>query len=537
MDKIFKKNNLIKFAIATVITLFVVIGGLVGKNAFFPKEYIGGNVLNLPYTNTWSENNLLESPWKNSPFYTSLMYRSLFLSDASFQSQEPDLAQSYAILDDGLTYEIDLKDNIYWSDGQKLTLEDVIFSIESVMLASNVNAIYTAAFSPIEGMEDYLADPSIGLSGLEIINDKLYITLNDQYPSMLQVLSQFAILPAHCFENADISNISLDIYWADPVVSGMYKVGEIVPGETVTLVRNEYYSETAPQIDEILLHIDYKFTSLDYYSTNNITEMINYRSMREMSEYKVDILFYRYLVFNTQGSETYDSTAMQDPLVRQAISYAIDRESLIYDVYLDSGTLIDSGVPRSHDSYDGFENEYNIEKAKALLAESEYDFSRPLSLSYYYTDTTSKAFMEELKEDLEAVGFTVNLFICETSADLYINRNFDLFLKGLSAFDISEWYIEYTSLSPQLSKLFGTETPFETIVSRLTREVDEVEKDALLTELQQLEHEEMLKIPLFTLGQVLYLNEERLNIPSNLEFGNTWYKYDVDFENWSIKRE
>lgn len=527
-----------------LIVLACVLVGLLSASAlsYFAyesqKEYIDGNVLNLPYMNSWNDEDLLDNPWKTSQFYVGLMYRNLFLADSSFQFVSMDLAEGYQVSLDGLEYQITLKEDALWSDGEALTVDDVIFSIQGVLQSKTANGIYTTAFSKIVGYDAFIADPSVGLAGLERVSDyAIIIHLESQHPTMAQVLAQFVILPEHALADADMANIDVDSYWKDPVVSGMYQVGDVVSYETVQLVKNSYYSGTEPEIDEIILYINYKFANLDYYSTNNITEIINYRSMRSMEEHKVDLLFYRYFVYNIQGIDGNENPAMQDAAVREAIALAIDRESLLYDIYLDSGTLVDSGVPRTNDAYDGIELAYNPERAMELLAASDYDVSRPLRLAYYYTDTTSKSFLEAVAEDLEAVGFTVELCYLATSEELYTDREYDMLLKGLSAFDVSEWYFEYTSANANLSDLFGGETVFDELVGELSTTVDATYRNELLQELQALEHEMFYKVPLFTLSQVVYINEDRVDLPDGCTFGNTWYKYDMDFESWSIKKE
>ncbi len=538
-----KKHNILKSSLkwslpAVILAIFVLAVSAAIWYYNTQLEYIGGNVLNLPYTNNWNEDDLLDNPWKTAQFYMGLMYRNLFLADSSFETVECDLAQSYSVSSDGLAYTITLKSGAQWSDGEDLTVEDVVFSIEAVLQSQSANVLYTTAFSKIEGYDLFKTDPERGLSGLEVVgDDTIVMHLTSAHPTMIQVLAQFAILPEHCFQDADLQNIDADDYWKDPIVSGMYKVGEVVSYETVQLVRNAYYSETPPSIDEVIVHVNYKFANLDYYSTNNITEIINYRSMRSMNEHKVDLLFYRYFVFNVEGADGNENVAMQDIDVRQAIALAIDRAGLLDQVYLNSGALIESGVPSTHDSYNGQTLTYDPEAAAELLAQSSYDLSRPLRLAYYYTDSTSLAFMEAVAQNLEAIGFTVELCQISTTTELYVEREYDLLLKGLSAFDVSEWYFEYSSESANLSTLFGADTSFDAIVNELSAAADADEVDALLQELQVMEQEALYKIPLFTLSQVVYINEDRVNLPSNCVFGNTWYKYDVDFENWSIKKE
>lgn len=502
------------------------------------KEEIDGNVLNLAYVAEWNDEDRIVSPWKNIQFHTGLMFRNLFLADSTFENVEMDLAESYEVLEDGLVYEIVMKEGIVWSDYEPITAEDVAFSIEAVLVAEDVNVIYTTAFSNISGVTEYLNGESEHISGLEVDDNTLRIEMDVEYPEMIQILAQFVILPEHILGDEDWSTLYLNEYWSDPVVSGMYEIGETVSYETVQLVRNEAYVGIEPKIEEVILHIDYKNADLDYYSTNNTTEIINYRSMRGMESYEVDILFYRYFVFNIEGDDGNENEAMQDYNVRLAISYAIDTESILQDIYFDSGELLDSGVLRSSTSYNGVEfSTYDPEKAIELLEASSYDMDRPLRLLYYYTDSVSKYCLEQVAEDLEAVGFTVEITQTTTTEDLYDLREYDMMLKGLSAFSVDEWYSEYSSSNPNLSALFGGVTEFESLVTNLNIEVDEEIREDILQELQILEQETLYKLPLFTLNQMVFIREERLSIPNSVTFGNTWYKYDVDYETWYIKTE
>lgn len=506
-------------------------------SALQSRDYIDGNVLNLAYIDDrTAQEGRIVSPWKNQGIYSTLMFRALFLADANFESVTCDLAESYEILDDGSTYRITLKDNLFWSDGEPITMDDVVFSIETCLITNDVNSIFTTAFNKISGIEAYMADPSVGLSGLEQDGNTLLIHLDTRHQSMIQILAQLSILPKHVLENEDFDSLNDNDFWGTPVVNGMYQIGSFIPDECFILVRNEYYEDTPPKIDEIHLLFDFETVNLDYYSTNTITDMISYRAMKGIEEYDVNMLFYRYFIFNITGVDGKENEAMQDERVRQAIAYAIDVESVFYDIYFQAGTLLDSGVP--DDDMPTTLLGYNPDTARALLEEAEYDFDRPLRITYYYTDETSVYFLERVARDLEAVGFTVELIYASNgSADLFDTREYDIALKGLASFDVTEWYNEYHSDQSTFPYIWGDAGEFDSLIDVLTTEVNEVVYDAALDKLEVLEQELIYKLPLFSLKQALYINESRVSVPSDITFGNTWYRYDIDFEEWEIKRE
>ncbi|MFI3202308.1 MAG: hypothetical protein R3Y54_12460, partial [Eubacteriales bacterium] len=145
------------------------------------------------------------------------------------------------------------------------------------------------------------------------------------------------------------------------------------------------------------------------------------------------------------------------------------------------------------------------------------------------------SFMYAVANDLRAVGFQVELRLIETADEMYYQREYDMVLKGLAAFSISEWYAEYDNENPSFAQIFGGDTLFEPYVEALATESDINEVNNILVKLQELEHEEFYKLPLFTLNQYVYINRNRVNIPENVEFGNSWYRNDVEFEKWNIQ--
>lgn len=481
-------------------------------------------------------------PWYNHTLYTNQMFRCLFLANSTFDDVTNDLAESYEISDDALTYKITLKDGIKWSDGEDLTVQDVIFSIKTVLLVQNIDGIYTSAFSKIVGYDEYINDPSKGLEGLFAQENVITINLEYEHPKLLQALAQFVILPKHILQYEEAKTLDTNDYWLDPVVSGAYKVLEILDGEYYKLTLNELYEGQTPKIEEIIVYVtqDYEKYALsgkiDTYTTNIPAEINYFKEIDGMSTTLIDLLYYRYFVVNMEDEYGNKNMAMQDVKVRQAIMHAIDRQTLIQGVYPELTMEANSGVPDSLQDSNGVKFEYNPDYAKKLLAESTYDLSRPLRLSYYYSDKTAIDFVNAVAGYLEEIGFTVEIIFAQNGrTDLFNERNYDIALKGLSVFEISEWYGEYLSTNSSFSSIFGAKGEFDDLVKSYSSSVDKQEKSGTLMQLQQLEQELLYKIPLFTMGQMIFINQNRLYVPSHVTFGNTHYKYDIDFANWEIK--
>lgn len=429
-----------------------------------------------------------------------------------------------------------LKDTGYWSDGKPITLEDVIFSIETALELSTeqiIGTIFLTSFSNIEGVEEFLANPSVGLSRLSIDGDTLSITLTTPNNLLLQVLSQFIIFPEHGFEDVPATEFyNATEFWQDPICSGMYQLGEHIPEESITLVYNEYYPTATPYINSLLLRSDFTYAELDYTETNDVSTILDYRMLSNQSEYHADSIFYRYFVFNiNKGGE--EDPVLGDVRVRQALTYAIDREALVRDVYYGIGTVNNTGAVQVYDSPIDVDYPYDPERAKELLAEAEYDFARPITLLYYYTDDVSLRFMDAVANYLEEIGLTVELI----QGSLYSDEHdhYDMGLKGLSVFSVVDWYNEYLSSSQVNNTIYYVdgEPLFDDLITQLNQVSSIAERSDVLIQLQELEYELLYKYPVFIMGQRVYLSD-KVEIPSDLVFGDSRYKYYLDFAEWKI---
>ncbi len=490
---------------------------------FNNKEYIDGNVLNLPYKITdMTEGMRLTSPWVNNILSAHLMFRTLLLPDYTlFNNFKADLASSIDILEDGYLYKVNFIPGRKWSDGTDITLDDVIWSLETVSSVPRSNSYYSRVFDTIES--------------IEAEGNTLNIRLKEQSAIFKPFLSQLAILPKHCLGDIAPEAHHDANFWRMPVTSGMFKVDHYEPEQYFKLVHNEFYSGIKPKIKEVYLYSDLTVnTKYDYYYTNDISVMMNFRAIRTYQEYIIDMLFYRYLVFNIGGSgDGYDYSAMVDIRTRQAICMALNREKLLHDIYLNAGNVVDgAGNINALGPYD-----YNPTKAKELLKESNYDLSRPLRFGYYYTDTTSKDFITAAAKQLEEIGFTVELHHIAGADALYKDRNYDVYLKGYGATNAMEWFQEYSPANLFFVSLFGGKGEFDELVSAISIETDSIKQEVLLKELVALEEELVYKFPLFTLGQSVYINTERLKLPTNFKNGNYFYIFDYGFADWEIKKQ
>ena len=486
----------------------------------------GGNALRLVLsTNDGStKDDRVPTPWLNHNMATNLMWRSLLIADSSLTKTEPDLAEKVEISEDGLTYTITLKDGLKWSDGEALTADDVLWSIDGVLAATNKNSIYSAAFSKIT---EKSAEGNV-----------ITLKLDSPYASMLDILAQFSILPKHCLESADPATIDAADFWKAPVTSGYYMMDEMNPGNYFTLKPNPNYEGTPAKIEKVTVSFVTDFLtaaqsgSADFLYGNASDLVDGMASLSNFQSIPVDVLFYKYFIFNMKGVDGKENAAMQPIEVRQALIKAIDRATLA--ALYPSANVINSGVPNSHEAYNGFEYTYDPEAAKAEIAASGYDMSRTLRICYYNNDQTSIDLINMVVYYLEQTGLKVEATLSnDGTTDLFTTRDYDIGFKGKSSFSMEEWYSEYMSTDALFANIFGGDTSFDAAIAALSASTTNEAKNAALKDLQALEQEKMYKVPVFTVGNYVFVSNN-VKVPSGVEFCNPLYVCDIDFENWEI---
>lgn len=484
--------------------------------------------------------NQIPYPWVNSGSISHhVMFRALLKAYPNLTTVGPDLASKYSVSRDGKTVKLTLKSGLKWSDGQALTPADVVWSINTSRRVATINAIYTNAFSQIVGSEDVLATNTKSMSGISVSGNEITISLKNPSNTFIPVLAQFMILPEHSLKNADPLKIATDNYWKNPVVAGAFKVGTFSQGNFITLVPNTYYEGQKPNITEINivtsadLVSDAKAGKIDYFTTNDANTIKAMSKVTTFTGTPIDnMIFYRYFVFNLSDK----NGLFANVKAREALKYGVQWSKLIPAMYPGQGKMINSGVPAGNAAHLSSIAPYKYDpaKAKALLKEANFDFSKTVRLRHYQalTDVASIAFMTAVAQQLSALGMKVEMlkFQADATTELYKNRNYEISLKGLSAFNFGEWYAEYTNPAT-FGSIIGDQPEFAALNTKLGQATTIGQTNAALVALQKLEQEKLLKLPLFSVKQVAFVSKK---ISGAKKFGNPLYVYDNNFANWTV---
>lgn len=292
---------------------------------------------------------------------SSLIYSSLFKRMKNGELGN-DLLESYEISDDGLTYTLKLREDVYWHDGGKLTAEDVVFT---------VNTIKDKRY------ESPLRLSFLGVDIEKIDEFKLKFVLTQAYPSFFELLT-FGILPQEIWSQINPEYFSLAKTNLQPIGSGPYRANGFAHKENsgaitqYNLVANEnYYGEVSKT--DITFHLFASFEEAVEAINSNTVEGLSYLpiSLKEniitpkaYNFHKLYLPQQNNLFFNVKNN-----SALGDRAVRQALAYAIDKNEIVNLALGGNAYVINGPIQPNNYAYNSAikKYDYNIGMSEQLL--------------------------------------------------------------------------------------------------------------------------------------------------------------------------
>lgn len=242
------------------------------------------------------------------------------------QELKTDLITNYVVSEDELTYSFFLKPDVKWHDGESLNADDVLFTISVIQ-----DPLYQSPLqSALRGVAtEKLDDYSFSLK------------LPEPYAPFLSTLT-FGILPEHLWYDVPAQNVRLTELNIKPVGTGPYRFNSLIKDKagnikSFHLVRSENYYGEKPYLDEInyIFYPDTQ-TAIEALKTKKIEALsfIPKAAEEEILKQNADITFhtlripqYTAIFFNQK-----QSTILQDKMIRQVLTRAVDRGVIIQEV-------------------------------------------------------------------------------------------------------------------------------------------------------------------------------------------------------------
>ena len=191
------------------------------------------------YTNN-APSTFFDHPWLNPGIYVFSKFGldRLMTANGALAPTDGQLAESVEVATDGMSVTFDLKDGLTWHDGDDLTAEDIIWSIETAKTVPGINAVFSSTFDAI--------------SDMSVDGDKITINFGTLDPNMLLTFSQFAPLPKHLLDGVNPAEFQQHPFWQNPVGSGPFKIAEVQMNDFVRFVPFADYHGGVAKIEEIV---------------------------------------------------------------------------------------------------------------------------------------------------------------------------------------------------------------------------------------------------------------------------------------------
>jgi len=381
--------------------LFLLIILTITSSAFLFFSFYSENTLVEPSKGGHYTEGLVGQPRFINPVYADLSDVDKDLTEIMFSGLMKynekgelvnDLAKSFEIKEDGKVYEFEIKENALWSDGEKLTVDDIVFTIETIQ-----NPNYK---SPLRA-------EWLGVN-TEIISD-FKVRFNLQKPSFVFLESTtLKIMPRHIWQEVSPDNFSLAsiFYNQEPIGSGPYKLKSYKKNdgfiESLTVEINEKYHSRGPFISEIEfiffaneedLIKTARRGELEGFYLNN-AEHLGEFNKGLLSTYELNLPRYFAVFLNPEESEI-----LEDKEVRKALSLATDRKELVEKVLYSKGKVVNSPMLPEIYGYSppSTTQEFNLQEAKKILDEAGY------------IDNNGDGFREKSVQKDPAFQFTMSL--------------------------------------------------------------------------------------------------------------------------------
>lgn len=285
---------------------------------------------------------------------TDQIFDTLTVVDAETGELEPQLAESWEQTSD-TSYRFKIRQGVKFHDGSDLTAEDVKFSLDRAIASAAVSYIVDF-IDTVTVVDEYTVD----------------ITLDAPYAPALRNLSvPFAAIVPKAVVEADE-----DGFIQHPIGSGPYKFVEWKQGDSCTLERfDDYWDGAAPTKTLIMKVIPEAAQRTIALETGEIdlaydllpNDLEKVKSNADLTLYEAPSLTCYYISMNM------NKAPFDNPKVREAINYAIDRQLIIDTIACGSGEAADAIIAPAVFGYSSpGAYEYNPEKAKELLAEAGY---------------------------------------------------------------------------------------------------------------------------------------------------------------------
>ena len=373
---------------------------------------------------------------------------------------EPDLAESWKILDGGKTYEFKLRENLKFSNGENVTTEDIKWSLERAAHPDTGSTVAEEFLGDIIGVQDIIDGNSNNAKGISIIDDEI-IQIKIDAPKAY-FLAKLTYPTAFIVNKQNINEGGRN--WTDnPISTGPFTLKEYKIGQRIRIARNDSYWGTPAYLDEVVFNLA-GGVSMAMYENDEIDITGVGLADLERVEDPTEPLNKDLIVVPPSFSVSYIGFNVNEPpfddvKFRQALNYAVDKQLIADQVFSNlvrpAYGIIPPNFPGFSQDIEGLK--FNKEKAQNLLNESRYSdpSTRPRITVTVPGTGGSPGLTTEVIADMWRQNLGIEVEIQQVEWATYIQ---DLHRGRLQSFSGLSWQADYPDPSTFIDVLFRSDS-------------------------------------------------------------------------------
>jgi peptide/nickel transport system substrate-binding protein len=498
-------------------------------------------VVNIGIMNAPSGFNPLEWSDVAQNTVTAILFQPLVELDDDM-TYKPMLADSIETKDNK-TFTVKLNPNAKWTDGQPVTADDVLFTVQMIS-NPKVPATVASNFNLLEGLDKNGKNTSGAseIAGIKKIDDHTVEFLT-KAPVDLDLFKdgigiKLKTIPKHIVKDIDPEKFYQNEFVQKPTVTdGPFKLVEYKKGQYVQFAANKDFFKGAPKLDEVYMKI---------MPGANITAQLQSGEI-DMNEPNIGLIpFEDYEKVKTMSNVTAETAGMQstiqtlmingntipDVKVRRAISYAINRQMILDNLLKGDGEMIE--LPYFGSSK--FVNKnialtpYDPEKAKQLLQEAGWDMSKPIKFDVPTGNKVREQVADIITDNLKSIGLNIEVqkYDFVTSLSTAKKGNYDIYIVGIPQYpmnpDVST--ILKTGATLNISKYSNQE--MDDLLAKGMNAVDPAARKAIYDQVQEIFYRD-LPCPAVFVQNNLKATSKRMVVGKTKSFGmfSNMHEWDV----------
>ena len=475
-------------------------------------------VVNYGITTAWDSLNPYGVAASGS-FYQNLvlekLYDRLAYIEEAGSGVKPRAAMSWEQEEDGMTTLFHLNPDAKFHDGEPVTAEDWVWTLQLITDPEYKYGL-KSEFAVFDGTDDAGNEVSENSVAAEAVDDYTFkVKFKRVYPVedwLLLKNRYFYVLPKHLLEDKAPAEIMESDFWKSPVGSGPLTFISEISGSELQLGSFKDYYQGQPKFQKMVYRVVSATNTVTSVMAGELDYFFNGPTIDDAEAAEAAGLDVQRTEIPT-GATIFliNNQNVQDKRIRQALSYAIDKEECMQQAVRGEGVIASTCILPTSEYYNpATEWHRDVEKAKSLLTEAGWDNSKVLTMA---VGSTRESLAALIQQQLREAGIEIEVLTVDVATMFsgLQDGTYDLGICGSSASSYPLWmegYYDYRNATYcQI-----TDPVYADLQAKISQESDPAKRKELVNEYQDLLLDEMPLVMLYYANSFALTSERLTNI-------------------------